>query len=73
VAVVDKLYPSLDFAATAGLYHESIRAFYNDAEEQLQKLVKRHTNSEIQPELSVELGNAPRIRFFPLQKPEIPT
>jgi nucleotide-binding universal stress UspA family protein len=52
-------YPSLGFAATAGLYDESCRAFYDDAVEQLQKFVKRHTNSEIQPELSVELGNVP--------------
>ena len=52
-------YPSLGFAATAGLYNESSRAFYDDAEEQLQKFVKRHTNSEIQPEFSVELGDAP--------------
>jgi universal stress protein A len=50
---------SLGFAATAGLYNESIRAFYDDAEEQLKTFVKHHTNSEIQPELSVEMGNAP--------------
>jgi nucleotide-binding universal stress UspA family protein len=52
-------HPSLGFAATAGLYDEASRAFYEDAQGQLQKFVKRHTNSEIQPELSVELGNAP--------------
>lgn len=52
-------HPSLSFAATAGLYEESCRAFFDDSEEQLQKFVKRHTNSEIQPELSVELGNVP--------------
>jgi nucleotide-binding universal stress UspA family protein len=52
-------YPSLGFAATAGLYDESCRAFYDDAEEQLRKFVKHHTNSEIQPELSVEQGNVP--------------
>jgi nucleotide-binding universal stress UspA family protein len=52
-------YPSLDFAATAGLYHEAIRAFCDNAEEQLRKFAKSHTNSEIQPELSVEIGNAP--------------
>ena len=51
-------HPSLGFAASAGLYDDSSRAFHKDAEEQLQQFVKRHTNSEIQPELSVELGNA---------------
>ena len=52
-------HPSLGFATSAGLYQESTRAYYEDAEEQLQKFVKCHTNGEIQPELSVELGNAP--------------
>ena len=52
-------HPSLGFAATAGLYDEASRAFYDDAEGQLHKFVKHHTNSEIQPELSVQLGNAP--------------
>ena len=51
-------HPSLGFAATAGLY-EACRAFYDNGEEQLQKFVKRHTNSEIQPDLSVEMGNVP--------------
>ena len=31
----------------------------DNGEEQLQKFVKRHTNSEIQPDLSVEMGNVP--------------
>jgi len=58
--VVDlSLHPSLGFAATAGLYQESSRAFYDDAREQLRKFVKHHSNSEIQPELSVEMGNVP--------------
>src|SRR5271154_1919125 len=58
-------HPSLGFAATADLYYESTRALYEDAEEQLREFVKRHTNSEIQPELSVELGNVPdAIRSF---------
>ncbi len=52
-------HPSLSFAATAGLYDEASRAFCDDAEEQLHKFVKHHTHSEIQPELSVEQGNAP--------------
>jgi nucleotide-binding universal stress UspA family protein len=40
-------HPSLGFAATAGLYDEASRAFCDDAEEQLHKFVKHHTNSEI--------------------------
>ena len=52
-------HPSLGFAATAGLYEEFCRALCDNGEEQLQKFVKRHTNSEIQPDLSVEMGNVP--------------
>jgi nucleotide-binding universal stress UspA family protein len=51
-------YPSLGFAATAGLYEESVKAYCEDSYEQLQKFVKRHTVGEIQPELAVEVGNA---------------
>jgi len=65
-------HPSLGYAATAGLYNESSQAFYDAAEEKLQKFVKLHTYSEIQPELSVEQA-PPRIRFFPLHKPGMPT
>jgi nucleotide-binding universal stress UspA family protein len=58
--VVDlALHPSLGFAATAGLYEEFCRALCDNGEEQLQKFVKRHANSEIQPDLSVEMGNVP--------------
>ena len=60
-------HPSLNFAATAGLYcaattglyEESCRALCGNGEEQLQKFVKRHTNSEMHPDLSVEMGNVP--------------
>ena len=52
-------HPSLGFTATAGLYEESCRVFFDEGGEQLQKFVNGHTNSEIQPELSVEMGNVP--------------
>src|SRR6202453_4377036 len=51
-------HPSLGFAASAGLYDEASRAFYEGAGELLREFVKRYTHSEIQPELSVQLGNA---------------
>jgi nucleotide-binding universal stress UspA family protein len=72
--VVDlSLHPSLDFAATAGLYRESSRMFCAEAEEQLQKFVKRHTHSDIQPELSVELGNPPDtiLSFAEARNPDV--
>ncbi len=51
-------HPSFDFAASAGLYEESLQALRESGKEQLQEFVKKHTQDEIQPELVVQVGLA---------------
>src|SRR6266478_5982586 len=51
-------HPSFDFAASAGLYEESLQALRESGKEQLQEFVKKHTHDEIQPELVVQVGVA---------------
>jgi nucleotide-binding universal stress UspA family protein len=51
-------HPSFDFAASAGLYEESLQALGESGKEQLQEFVKKHTYDEIQPELVVQVGVA---------------
>jgi len=52
-------FPSVGFAASAGLYDESCQAVRESGKEQLQEFVKNHTHDEIQPELVVHQGIAP--------------
>jgi nucleotide-binding universal stress UspA family protein len=51
-------HPSVDFAASAGLYEEALQALRDGGEEQLQEFVKKHPHDEIQPELVVQVGIA---------------
>ena len=51
-------HPSLDFAASAGLYQESRQALRESGKEQLQDFVQKHTHDGFQPELLVQVGVA---------------
>lgn len=51
-------FPSVGFAASAGLYEEFCQAVRESGKEQLQEFVKNHTHDEIQPELVVHQGIA---------------
>src|ERR1022692_5088159 len=52
-------FPSVGFAASAGLYDETCQAVRESGKEQLQEFVKNHTHDEIQPELVVHQGIVP--------------
>ena len=52
-------FPSVGFAASAGLYDEFCQAVRESGKEQLQEFVKNHTHNEVQPELVVHQGIAP--------------
>jgi nucleotide-binding universal stress UspA family protein len=52
-------YPSLGFAASAGLYEQFCQAVHQSGREQLQEFVKHHAHDGIQPELVTQLGTAP--------------
>jgi len=57
--VVDLLqFPSVSFAASAGLYDECCQAVREAAREQLQEFAKNHARDDIQPELVVQQGTA---------------
>src|SRR5216684_3148288 len=66
-------HPSFDFAASAGLYEESLQALRESGKEQLQEFVKKHTHDEIQPELVVQVGVAADsiLSFAQLQKADV--
>src|SRR5712671_3033877 len=66
-------HPSFDFAASAGLYEESLQALGESGKEQLQEFVKKHTHDEIQPELVVQVGVAADsiLSFAQLQKADV--
>ena len=66
-------HPSFDFAASAGLYEESLQAFRESGKEQLQEFVKKHTHDEIQPELVLQVGVAADsiLSFAQLQKADV--
>jgi len=66
-------HPSFDFAASAGLYEESLQAFRESGKEQLQEFVKKHSHDEIQPELVVQVGVAADsiLSFAQLQKADV--
>jgi len=51
-------FPSVGFAASAGLYDEFCQAVRESGKEQLQEFVKNRTHDEIQPELEVHQGIA---------------
>ncbi len=51
-------FPSVGFAASAGLYDEFCQAVRESGKEQLREFVKHHTHDEIQPELVVHQGIA---------------
>jgi nucleotide-binding universal stress UspA family protein len=52
-------YPSLGFAASAGLYEEFCESVRERGKEQLLEFAKNHTHIEVQPELVVHQGMAP--------------
>lgn len=52
-------YPSLGFAASAGLYEEFCQSVRERGKMELQEFVKNHTHDEIQTELVVHQGMAP--------------
>lgn len=66
-------FPSVGFAASAGLYDESCQAVRESGKEQLQEFVKNHTHDEIQPELVVHQGIAPDsiLSFAQAQKTDV--
>ena len=66
-------YPSLGFAASAGLYEEFCQAVRESGKEQLQEFVKNHTHDEVQPELVVHQGMAPDsiLSFAQAQKADV--
>src|SRR6266403_2263955 len=66
-------HPSFDFAASAGLYEESLQALGESGKEQLQEFVKKHTHDEIQPQLVVQVGVAADsiLSFAQLQKADV--
>jgi nucleotide-binding universal stress UspA family protein len=66
-------FPSVGFAASAGLYDEFCQAVRESGKEQLQEFVKNHTHDEIQPELVVHQGIAPDsiLSFAQAQKTDV--
>ena len=66
-------FPSVGFAASAGLYDETCQAVRESGKEQLQEFVKNHTHDEIQPELVVHQGIAPDsiLSFAQAQKTDV--
>ena len=66
-------FPSVGFAASAGLFDESCQAVRESGKEQLQEFVKNHTHDEIQPELVVHQGIAPDsiLSFAQAQKTDV--
>jgi nucleotide-binding universal stress UspA family protein len=52
-------YPYADYAASAGDYENFSRAMREGGKEQLREFVKKHTQSETQPEFVVSQGTAP--------------
>src|SRR5467141_2122192 len=66
-------HPSFDFAASAGLYEESLQALRESGKKQLQEFVENHTHDEIQPELVVQAGVAADsiLSFAQLQKADV--
>ncbi|HUK23466.1 MAG TPA: universal stress protein [Terriglobales bacterium] len=53
-------YPFADYAAHEGDYAKFSRAMSEGGAVQLQRFVKQHSAGGVQPELVVQLGNAPR-------------
>jgi nucleotide-binding universal stress UspA family protein len=66
-------YPSAGFAASAQLYDEFCSALQENGSEELQKFVKNYTDSEIRPELLVQMGSAPDsiLSFAEAQKADV--
>lgn len=66
-------HPSAGFAASAQLYDEFCSALRENGWEELQKFVKNHTDSEIRPELMVQMGSAPDsiLSFAEAQKADV--
>jgi nucleotide-binding universal stress UspA family protein len=66
-------YPSLGFAASAGLYEEFCQSVRERGKVELQEFVKSHTHNEIQPELVVQQGMAPDciLSFAEAQKTDV--
>jgi len=65
-------YPSAGFAASAQLYDEC-SALRENGREELQKFVRNYTDSEIRPELMVQMGSAPDsiLSFAEAQKADV--
>ena len=66
-------YPSAGFAASAQLYDEFCSALRENGREELQKFVRNYTDSEIRPELMVQMGSAPDsiLSFAEAQKADV--
>lgn len=66
-------HPSAGFAASAQLYDEFCSALQENGWEELRKFVKNHTDSEIRPELLVQMGSAPDsiLSFAEAQKADV--
>ena len=66
-------YPSLGFAASAGLYEEFCQSVRERGKMELQEFVKNHTHNEVQPELVVHQGMAPDsiLSFAQAQKTDV--
>jgi nucleotide-binding universal stress UspA family protein len=66
-------HPSAGFAASAQLYDEFCSALRENGWEELQKFVKNHMDSEIRPELMVQMGSAPDsiLSFAEAQKADV--
>ena len=66
-------HPSAGFAASAQLYDEFCSALQDNGWEELQKFAKNHTDSEIRPELMVQMGSAPDsiLSFAEAQKADV--
>ena len=66
-------YPYADYAASVGDYDNFCRALRDGGKVQLQEFMKKHTHSEIHPELVVHQGTAPDciLSFAQTQKTDL--